>query len=265
MYCRLITPIKQLQNYIRYFWILEDIECSSDFKYFKTIPDGLPALIFQEKTNLFWGEDGEKTPQLFIYGQSTKPRFHFTTGNFRMIGVYLEPFALKTIFGFDAFELNNQNISLNHIVTESLLDQLINSKSLENKIEIISHFFLSQIKKVNRINKKAEFASTLLLTGNTLSNIQLQTNLSERSLERLIKQYVGLSPKMFLRIIRFQKGLDLLRQPNFKSCTKIGYECNYYDQSHFIRDFKEFTGTNPKNYILNANEPIANFLKWKTS
>lgn len=262
MFYKKIIPIEPLRKYIQYFWVLEDFTNNPINKCFKIIPDGLPALIFQEEPNMFFDKKGQALPQLYIYGQSTKCTEHTVTGYFRVIGVYLQPTALKTIFGLDAFELSHQNVSLEYIVSESILEQLVNTISIELKIELISHFFIKQILKTKNKDKKTEFASTLLQNGKTLKETQVEMNLSERSLERLIKQSVGMPPKMFSRIMRFQSGLSYLRHTNFGNFTELTYLNDYFDQSHYIREFREFTGTNPKSFRLNTHEQLANFPQW---
>jgi AraC-like DNA-binding protein len=262
MHYQEIIPIKPLQEYVQFFWVLEDFTDNKSNKNFKTIPDGIPALIFQEEPNSFFDNKGQHFPQLFLYGQSTKYQEHGVLGNFKIVGAYLQPIALKTIFNLDAFELSNQNISFENIVAEPLLEQLVNTISVKEKIKAISHLFLKQIQKAKRNDKKAEFATMLLQNGKTVKDIQMEMNLSERSLERLLKQYVGMSPKMFSRIIRFQSGLDSLRQMNFTNLTELSYQNEYFDQSHYIREFREFTGTNPKNFIRNASEELVNFPQW---
>jgi AraC-like DNA-binding protein len=68
---------------------------------------------------------------------------------------------------------------------------------------------------------------------------------------------------MFSRIVRFQTGLDTLRQTDFTNFTELAYSADYFDQSHYIKEFKEFTGTTPKNFVLSTNELLANFPLWK--
>ncbi len=172
----------------------------------------------------------------------------------------MQPTALKTIFGLDAFELNHQNISLEDIVRDAILEQLVNAISLEEKISLISSFFLKQIERVKNNHKKLVHASTLLQNGKTLKEIQLEMNLSERTLERIIKQSVGLSPKIFSRIMRFQDGLNCLRQTNFENFTELAYQYDYFDQSHYNREFKEFTGTSPSQYMLELKLNVAKLL-----
>nr|ELA7361934.1 helix-turn-helix transcriptional regulator [Elizabethkingia anophelis] len=82
-------------------------------------------------------------------------------------------------------------------------------------------------------------------------------------LERYFKQHIGISPNLYTRINRFQLALENIRQTQFDKLTDIAYQCNYYDQSHFIREFKEFSGTSPKRFLRQANEQVANFPEWK--
>lgn len=259
MYYQKIFPIKDLQDYIRYFWVLEDF----GDKTFKIIPDGLPGLIFQEEGNLFLNNEQQILPQMFLYGQTTYHGEQKATGSFRSIGVYLQPTALKAIFNIDAFELTNQHIPIDCLTADPILEQLVNATCVGDKIEIISSFFLERIRRVEVYTEKADFATILLQRGKSLKNVQTEMNLSERSLERLIKQYVGISPKAFSRIVRFQSGLQALRRKDFNHLTDLAYQNDYFDQSHYIRDFKTFTGMNPKQFIQQTNEKVENFPEWK--
>ncbi|KKX50117.1 hypothetical protein L950_0211885 [Sphingobacterium sp. IITKGP-BTPF85] len=76
---------------------------------------------------------------------------------------------------------------------------------------------------------------------------------------------MGIPPKMFSRIMPFQSGLNILRQADFNNLTEIAYQNEYFDQSHYIREFKGFTGTNPERFMLNANEKLLNFPLWDAS
>ncbi|TXJ23716.1 MAG: AraC family transcriptional regulator [Chitinophagaceae bacterium] len=72
--------------------------------------------------------------------------------------------------------------------------------------------------------------------------------LSTRQFERNFKEFAGFSPKLYSRIIRFQSAIEQYGQTG-KSLTEIAYDCGYYDQSHFIHDFKEFSGLHPRHYF----------------
>jgi AraC-like DNA-binding protein len=72
--------------------------------------------------------------------------------------------------------------------------------------------------------------------------------MSERSLERKFRQHIGISPKLFSRINRFQEAFRLLKNNNYIKLSDIAFDAGYTDQSHFIREFKEFTGFAPYKY-----------------
>lgn len=94
---------------------------------------------------------------------------------------------------------------------------------------------------------------TILLTkGNTSINAILKETLSKRrQLERKFVKQIGISPKQLSKVIRLQTALKLLLNKQTESLTQIAYESEYYDQAHFNRDFKEFTGINPKEFLEN--------------
>jgi len=73
-------------------------------------------------------------------------------------------------------------------------------------------------------------------------------SLSTRHFERKFKEFAGLSPKLYSRIIRFQAATQH-KLTGIRDLTKIAYACGYYDQSHFINDFREFSGYTPKEYF----------------
>ena len=78
-----------------------------------------------------------------------------------------------------------------------------------------------------------------------------QLSLTERTLERSFKAYVGLSPKQFSKIIQFQSSLNQLTDAKFEKLTEVGLDSGFSDQSHFIRTFKSYTGQTPSSYLKN--------------
>lgn len=263
MHYQEILPIPALQPFIRYFWVLESREDQSTSKQFKILPDGIPALIYQDTPSLFRDEQEQVTPQLYVYGAFTTYTNQLVDGAFRIIGAYLEPTALKAIFKVDAADLANQNIALHDLVSTSLLDQLQNARTTQEKIGLLSDFVLQQIQTLRYENQKAKFASILLQSGKSIQEIQAEMNMSERTLERLMKQNIGMSPKLFSRIMRFQSSLELVKTTDFENFTSLVYTQDYFDQSHYIREFKAFTGTNPTHFLRHSNEKLANFPEWK--
>ncbi len=258
-----IFPIEPLRKYVRYFWTLEDNRLNSVEGTFKILSDGLPGMIFQENPTAFRSKENEELPQCFLYGQTTGYKEQQAIDSFKNFGIYFQPNAIKSIFGIDAYELTNRHIDINDIVKTNMAERLLENVSTEERIKLLSSFLVKHIEKRKIENENINFATTLLQNGLSLQKIQQELNISERTLERFFKQHIGISPKLYARISRFQSALENIRDPQFYKLTDISYRADYFDQSHFIRDFKEFAGASPTQFKLKANEIVANFPEWK--
>ena len=89
------------------------------------------------------------------------------------------------------------------------------------------------------------FSAKGQLTVNELSE---QNNTNRRQLVRKFSSAIGLSPKQLSKTIRLQATLKVLLAEEQTSLTDLAYENEYFDQAHFIKDFKEFTGLTPKEF-----------------
>jgi len=263
MFYKQIYPIEPLQKYVRYFWVLEGNSQDFSEKIFKIMSDGMPGLIFQTNKKAFRDKNNQELPQLFVYGQTTRYTEQRAINSFQNIGIYFQPSALKSIFRIDANELTNQHIDIDDLLKTTITEQISNTASTDEKIALLSTFLLRQLQRTNINSQKPDFAIAQLEKGMSLQDVQNELKMSERSLERYFKQYIGISPKLFSRIGRFQSALEIIRHPPFEKLTDIAYQSDYFDQSHFIRDFKEFAGTSPKKFKLHANEIVSNFPEWK--
>jgi AraC-like DNA-binding protein len=97
----------------------------------------------------------------------------------------------------------------------------------------------------------------------TITSICDELSVSERYLQKLFQKYVGLSPKFFARIVRFSHIFNVIKEED-PDWAEIVYQAGYYDQSHFIRNFKAFTGEDPSQYIF-AEKTLANFFMKKSA
>ena len=87
-----------------------------------------------------------------------------------------------------------------------------------------------------------------------IENVASRYGITSRYLQKIFLQYTGLTPKLYSKISRFQNSLRLVTKKS-ESLTSIAYCCGYADQSHFIREFKSFTGLTPSGYAL-ENSPV---------
>ncbi|WP_217604188.1 helix-turn-helix domain-containing protein [Chitinophaga sp. GbtcB8] len=261
---QIIPPPASLKNYVRHFWMLEDQTDDVSPKTFTAMCNGIPGLIFQEKPEAFAGFEGERLPQLFVFGQAKQYGQLHCYGSFRTIGVSFQPTALKSVFGLNANELTHQNTCISQLTKTSLTEQLLNCSSLQQQVDCLSTFLLAQVRRHEGGNKKVEYAVDALQQGTNLSRVLHDLNLSGRSLERLFHSHIGIAPSLFTRICRFQTSLAFLRQGRFHSLTDLAHSIGYYDQSHFIRDFKLFSGASPRIYLRKTIERMPGFPEWQS-
>jgi AraC-like DNA-binding protein len=135
--------------------------------------------------------------------------------------------------------------------------------TLNDQINEVCQYLIHQIKhNVRGSEEVTQYALSQISTsyGNvSLKELQQQLKISERSLERKFKQTVGIGPKLFTRISRFQASMMQLRLNKHQKLSDIAYENDYADQSHFIRVFKEFTGFSPLEFKRQSDEIVENF------
>jgi AraC-like DNA-binding protein len=267
---RQIPPPELLKNHIRYFWILESEGTATDRTSFRAIADGCPGIIFYQSDDGSFFREDKQLPDIFLYGQATSHSDIHSPCRFRAIGVYLYPNALQAVFGLNAVELTDSCIDLNETCSGrmfSLKEQLINVITPEEQIRILSAYLLSQIGNTDLYaDTIAQYALTRIINsrGNiSMTELQQSVSLSERSFERRFKQSIGLSPKLFSRICRFQASLNQLRNNDYQKLSDLAFQHDYADQSHHIRAFKEFAGCSPYQFQKQLNELVENFPKMK--
>lgn len=261
-----IPPPASLKDYIRYYWVLESHAADPAATSFRTMADGCPGLIFQHPDEGVLYQNSKQLPGIFLYGQATRHAEIRIAGKFSTIGIYFYPNALKSIFGFNAEILTNTCLNLDEMALKQgyyLAEQLAGTTAPADRIGIISAYLLFLIRKnSHRTDEAMQYAlfSILQTKGSIpLKELHEKLQLSERSFERKFKQYIGISPKLFSRISRFQASLDQLRNNTYDKLSDIAFGNDYADQSHFIRSFKEFAGCSPFQYQKTSIEVMENF------
>jgi AraC-like DNA-binding protein len=135
----------------------------------------------------------------------------------------------------------------------SLYPRLLDSTLLNKRIELIEGFLLKGLsifeKKLDQITLISSVMNELKQEDffDNIKNVASRYGITSRYLQKLFSQHTGLTPKLYSKINRFQNSLQLVAKRN-ATLTAIAYECGYFDQSHFIKEFKSFTGILPSAY-----------------
>lgn len=260
MYFKKIDPHPALTDHIVYYWLMRDDNMVP--KVDKIIPDGFTELIFHFGDAYRIGINGSwslQEPDL-LAGQISRHFYLENTGRTNMVAIKLKPAALTLLFGLDMTDYTNRVVGIQHIEHPGLqqLRNLIQEAEDEHVLKtVLDNYFMLRCKAEHHL---VTAVTAYIIAQNGLLKVKEMTaftDISERQLERLFKRYVGLSPKYYARIIRFSYIFELIGAGK-SNWMEIVYHSGYYDQSHFIRDFKAFTGEDPSAYFFEAQN-MANF------
>lgn len=247
-----------LQSFIKCYWVLE-IPAEENPPKQRIVPDGCMEMIFilGDDIKRYTSEkDFILQPRAIVVGQITEPFVIQPTAYVHCFAVRFYPYGFSNFISTPLQELENREKHINQLfeneVAASLEKNIINAKTTEERIEIIEAFFLAKLNEKTTVDHIVKNTIDTLFSakGSTPIGKILQDDASKRrQLERKFYKQVGLSPKQMGKVIRLQTALNLLINEKPESLTQIAYESEYYDQAHFIKDFKEFTGTIPGDFL----------------
>lgn len=251
-----IPPSPKLAGLVRFFWVFESESILHTPYVFRSLADGSAELLFHYKGSFVELSNSANIKQPFslVHAQSQKFRRFVTTEKFGIFGAYLYPFALPSLFDLPALELTNQMIDLQSLAGQAgkeLEEKVMLAEDNFSRLQLVSEFLEKRIPEQRSKEMAIPAAIKFIMETKGMVNIEQlasQYNLSIRQFERKFKELSGFSPKFFSRIIRFQAATNEYTNKG-KSLTEIAYEYGYYDQSHFIHEFKEFSGYHPKHYF----------------
>ncbi|HEY0677278.1 MAG TPA: AraC family transcriptional regulator [Chitinophagaceae bacterium] len=218
---------------------------------YRIFADGLVGLTFYESEDeVFF--NGHKSAQLFLYGQTVKPLEITYRSGFSVIVVYLQPYAIRYLFGIDASLLTDTCLDFT-LINNQLTHDLLSAEGTACRIELLLNYLLKKSESLKKPpDERMVWATDKIIRESgriSIASLQRELFLSERTFERQFLKTVGVTPSTFSKICRFNTAMNVLKNKNFTNLTGIAYEAGYSDQSHFIRNFKEFTSLTPSQYI----------------
>ncbi|MEO9022737.1 MAG: helix-turn-helix domain-containing protein [Ginsengibacter sp.] len=245
-----IIPTDRLKPYLKYFVVSED-DVESTYKVFPSTGlvigfqyrGQLAAIITDKETRL---------TSAGITGISDSFKIFKNSINTGSILVYFTEMGLSYFTSTPANELFNQSVSLENIFDKTRVNETEEKLSFaatdKHRIRIVEHFLLSQLKDVRKDKLIVESVRLIYQSKGIIQVNELSKKLfiSQSPFEKRFRRVVGTSPKKFASIVRFNSVLDNLSST--KLFTEICYENNFFDQAHFINNFKKFTGDTPGDF-----------------
>jgi len=138
-------------------------------------------------------------------------------------------------------------------------DRLAGAKTLQMRFEIIERALLANANRQLNRHPAVEFALNrfeLPARSGSIAQVTEKVGLSSRWFIEQFKSEVGLTPKLYSRVRRFQRSLRLIETARAIDWAEIALDCGYYDQAHFIHDFQAFANTNPSDYLRSKGEHL---------
>lgn len=206
-------------------------------------------------------------PRQFVSGQSIYSYKLFLSGEIKIAGIVFKPAALSTFWALDSFEFTEERVDLFKVLPQDYVreyvEQIGNASAAVDKVKLMEEFLLYHY---NLHKPEPDYidraANTIVEECGMLhvKDLLQESCMSRRTFERRFFQKVGLSPKYYARIRRIGYICSLFVGKKKVNWPQLFYEAEFYDQAHFIKDFKEFTGRTPQQY-LNDNTELANFVE----
>jgi len=178
-----------------------------------------------------------------------------TAGQASVIGIQFRPGGAFPFFKLPLDELHNLHVSLVDLwgVNASLLrEQLLEAETPGQKFQVLENCLMGQAFKPLARHRAVEGALALFRNihpAPAMARVSDQIGISSRRLIQLFSQQVGLTPKLFCRVRRFQRVLHLIHQNQASDWVDLAAGCGYFDQAHFIHDFRAFSGVSPSAYL----------------
>jgi AraC-like DNA-binding protein len=261
------SPAFPLHEFVNHFIYYEGFNPVHSMDRF--LPDGNAEFIIELTDNAKHIYDNETLTELqsfrhaWVSGVRTQPITIPSGRDSRMLIVAFKKGKAHPFYDFPMSELANLVVDADIVFGKKLhelREQLLNTPSIPQMFLLVEHFLLQQAGDslhANTPSKCIEYAVSKIVNQPNIVGFQQvsrQIGYSQKHFIDLFKKQVGVPPKQFLKLMRFQKAIQEIENNKSIQWINIATESGFYDQAHFINDFKDFSGFTPSEYIKRKAE-----------
>lgn len=254
---KVIQPSVLLAPYVKQYWFLrmEEVVQSSQ----RLVPFGCMVLSFHRGNRTYSSQAKGFLPESHLYGMTTGYTDLVFSGTVDLICIVFKPAGANLFFKMPLYELNNSYASLDALSDPDWLEleQRLNEATDDPAcVGLIEQFLISRIYRLDKQeDKRISAVIDSICSGDTDVNRLAQTAcLCYKQFKRLFLENIGINPKDFLQIVRFQKLHRFLQLHTDMTVAELACECGYYDKSHLIKELKDFSGFTPAG-LMRACDP----------
>ena len=252
-----VEPAEALKHFIHGYW---QVKSDDQPELLDLVPDGYPEIAFSIQKRVTvkpGGLESCQMPNAGVVGQLTHRFITLIPADTNLLFVKMYPWTPYLLFDEPIWHLNDKVTDLECLTKDREFRQMARDvrtlASIGEAAPLLDGFFLKKLALQKLETPFLIFAIQQIFKSNGTTNIDsLRQNIqaSRRYVEKLFKKNIGLTPKRYARLIRVKKASIILQQPFYnKHISSVAAELEYYDQSHFLKDFKTVVGRTPSQYL----------------
>lgn len=255
------TPAAPLSAFVANLWLLSD---APSHPMERVLPSGTLELVINLHEDEFRIHDSSQTERVrrFSGAMVSGAYDSFFVIDARahtcVMGVHFKPGGAVPIIGHPAAALANSHVDLEALWgpgARALRERLCSAATPAARFQLLESALLARLERSVRPHDAVQVALAALRQGGTVAEIVQRVGLSHRRLIELFTREVGLTPKLYGRVERFQRA-SLLARRSAPDWAAVAARCGYFDQSHLIRDFIAFSGLSPGEFLRHAGPQL---------
>ncbi len=254
-----ILPCPTLRPYVRLYWLLELDDPVAFGPPERVSPDALLELVFHYRTPMacrYDGERFERQPRSVAVSQTRRFLEFRPEGRSGLVSVRFQPWGACQFMDLPLSEIADRQTPLEALwgrAARELEESLAEASGDRDRISLVERFLLDQLHRHRKTDVEPLVRAIWDRRGQVaVPEFCRDLGIGERRLQRTFSAALGTTPKRFARLSRFLNACSLLRGRDSLDLTEAGLICGYYDQSHFISEFKEFSGMTPGEFTSAA-------------
>jgi AraC-like DNA-binding protein len=252
-------PKPPLAKFVDNFWLYEGY--AANHKSERILPTGTLELAINLRQNelLFYDPDTPANCSRFsgavVSGAHGRGFVPGAAAAVCIIGVHFKPGGAFPFLGLPAGDLADTHVDLETIagpLAALLRERLCEATTSDERFQLLQEALLSRLSPGVEHHYAVRAALEIFATnrgGPIVREAAKYLGLSQRRFIQIFKAEVGMTPKLFSRIQRFQQARSVIQQNSSASWAELALDLRYFDQSHFIREFLEFSGLSPTDYL----------------
>jgi AraC-like DNA-binding protein len=272
MFLRTYTPGPPLDEFIDRFWFIAD---TPSHPRERILPSGTVQLVINltdDEIRIFDASDPAR-PRRYSGAVVSGPYSNFflidPLVHASMIGVYFRPGRAIPVLGAPVSELADAHVNLESVwgrTAAELRERLGMAAAPEKRFAVLEEVLLRRLRQSPPRHGAIPVALDAFEKADVavkIRDLARQVGLSQRRFIQLFTTEVGLTPKLYGRVRRFQRARELVRQATELDWAALALACGFFDQSHLISDFGEFSGLSPVAYLNQMTKHVMlNHVPW---